>query len=88
MRKGTERLVKHGQQHWMGQRAVNKRSNSIGEAKEAVSNRRNTEVGEREAAKNRSNNAGDRENSRYRGWRCQIGCLQQEKQHVRGQRGC
>ena len=80
MREGTERLVKQGQQHWMGQRAVNKRSNSIEGAREAVSNRRNTAVGAREA--------GERENSRYRGWRCQIGCLQQEKQHVRGQRGC
>ena len=41
MREGTERLIKTGQQHWRGRRAVSKRNNSIGRGREAVNNRRN-----------------------------------------------
>ena len=40
MGEGTERLLKQGQQHWRGQRAVTKRSKRIGGAREAANNRR------------------------------------------------
>ena len=47
MREGTERLLKQGQHHWRGQRAVNKWSNCIGGTGKAVSNRGNIVVGAR-----------------------------------------
>ena len=46
MREGTERLLKQGEHHWRGQRAVNKRSKCIGGAREAVKTRKTARLGQ------------------------------------------